>query len=431
MARQAQKFDGETWFDHWQMAGTSLLPLADDIRDIIRANFKREGGRDIQVHRLPAFNVTVTTLVANLATAAWETNTGRMAVHMPTAWAQGLGRYVCPDVPVKMLKRVLDAAETDGFLSMRRGRRGIATTISPTPMFRHELDRRKVAVGDVLRRDGEELIILSRKTKAEITKGDTRETRDQRQRVPYEDDNTTNAMRSDMILINTHLATADLGFEPDSQMANVNVALRRLRRHFNLLPEQAQPSFDNGGRLFGAFWSNLDRARRRASLRIDGEHIAEVDFNAMFTRLAYAKLGEALSDDDPYTAIAQDLKAGRSGIKQGVNALFFTQGLLKRWPSEIASGLPKGVMVRHLYEVVVQHLPALEPVLGTPIGYSFMRTESDILVASMRKLITMGITALPLHDATLVARSKAQAVKQVLEDTGLEITGVRLPVGIK
>ena len=73
----------------------------------------------------------------------------------------------------------------------------------------------------------------------------------------------------------------------------VLTALRELRRSFNL-PARTPlgvERFDLGGRLFGGFWQSLEKQRRR-SIRLDGELIADLDFAAMFLRLAYLEVGE-------------------------------------------------------------------------------------------------------------------------------------------
>ena len=60
--------------------------------------------------------------------------------------------------------------------------------------------------------------------------------------------------------------------------------------------------FDLGGRLFGGWWQSLEKQRRR-SIRLDGEPIAELDFAAMFLRLAYLEVGESPPEGDLYAAV--------------------------------------------------------------------------------------------------------------------------------
>jgi hypothetical protein len=44
-----------------------------------------------------------------------------------------------------------------------------------------------------------------------------------------------------------------------------------------------------------------------------------------------------------------------------------------------------------------------------------MRIESDMLIAVITHLFKSGITALPLHDAVLVAESRAQSAKEAMQ----------------
>lgn len=63
-------------------------------------------------------------------------------------------------------------------------------------------------------------------------------------------------------------------------------------------------------------------------------------------------------------------------------------------------------------------------------GLSLQRTESDILVAVLLKLIARGITALPVHDAVLVARSHGETARRVMEAEARRVTGARIPARI-
>ena len=113
---------------------------------------------------------------------------------------------------------------------------------------------------------------------------------------------------------------------------------------------KANTPFTHGGRLYGGFWERLER-QRRASLRINAEAIAEVDYNALFLRLACALGGSpVLSDTDPYS-IVPGLEQHREGVKRAVATLLFAPGL-KRWPEEAAKGLPDGYSVTMMREAV-------------------------------------------------------------------------------
>jgi hypothetical protein len=58
------------------------------------------------------------------------------------------------------------------------------------------------------------------------------------------------------------------------------------------------------------------------------------------------------------------------------------------------------------------------------------RTESDILVAVLLKLNALGITALPIHDAVLVARSHGETAQRIMEAEARKATGAKIPVKV-
>ncbi|MBX3567172.1 MAG: hypothetical protein KF914_03895 [Rhizobiaceae bacterium] len=54
-------------------------------------------------------------------------------------------------------------------------------------------------------------------------------------------------------------------------------------------------------------------------------------------------------------------------------------------------------------------------------------TESRIVVAALRDSIGHGVTALPMHDGHMVAKSKAEVAKEAMEKASLNIAGQVIP----
>jgi hypothetical protein len=63
-------------------------------------------------------------------------------------------------------------------------------------------------------------------------------------------------------------------------------------------------------------------------------------------------------------------------------------------------------------------------------GLRLQRIESDILVAVLLKSDALGITALPIHDAVLVARSQGTTAQRIMETEARKVTGARIPAKI-
>jgi hypothetical protein len=74
--------------------------------------------------------------------------------------------------------------------------------------------------------------------------------------------------------------------------------------------------------------------------------------------------------------------------------------------------------------VISQKHEAIAHLFCQGIGFQDMFIESEILVDVLLKLLDQRITALPVHDAVIVAKSKALLVKEVMLSVFQAHTGV-------
>jgi hypothetical protein len=65
---------------------------------------------------------------------------------------------------------------------------------------------------------------------------------------------------------------------------------------------------------------------------------------------------------------------------------------------------------------------------GTGLGFQLMRIESDMLIGVITHLASAGVTALPLHDAVLVAESKADFAVNTMQAAFEKRTGSRCAI---
>lgn len=181
---------------------------------------------------------------------------------------------------------------------------------------------------------------------------------------------------------------------------------RSLRRIFN------NADWQHGGRLAGGFWMSMERTER-GRIRIDGEPVAEVDYEQLFPRLAYIRAGAEKPKDDLYKVTGVD--GSRAGWKKLMSAMLFSDGPLKNWPEETLKHFPKGTKLRDATNALREKHKPIAPLFGTGLGFQLMRIESDMLIAVITHLFKQGITALPLHDAVLVAKSCVQSAKEAMQ----------------
>jgi hypothetical protein len=244
--------------------------------------------------------------------------------------------------------------------------------------------------------------------------------------LDYSDTPETKAMRRDMVRINEHLAAATIAFEHDG-LAPPDLGDRWLSRRFVVQADQGE-RFDFCGRLFGGFFQTLSKERRHC-LRIDGETTVTLDYSSAFLRIALAEYG-AVPRGDLY-AIPGTEELTRSQIKAAVSALFFASPRMSRWPREFTEGpggFPAEWTPRRLRELLLGQYLCLADAFATRAGYRYMATESRMLVQLLLALAERGITALPLHDAVVVAATQAEVTKHLMEEVSLVVTGSSIPV---
>lgn len=190
---------------------------------------------------------------------------------------------------------------------------------------------------------------------------------------------------------------------------------RSLRRIFN------NGNWQHGGRLAGGFWMGMQRAERFERIRIDGERIADVDYRQLFPRLAYVRAGQPQPKDDIYDVTGDG--SGRDGWKQLMNAMLFAVGPLRNWPDGTLQHFPSGTKLRDAIKMLAARHAPIADLFGTGLGFQLMRVESDMLIGIITHLASIGVTALPLHDAVLVAESTAYVAQDAMQAAFRMATG--------
>lgn len=231
--------------------------------------------------------------------------------------------------------------------------------------------------------------------------------------VNYSDSQKTRRLRNQVKRLNEHLLKADIEMTGPRSSARLGkdgeviAAYRRtLRRTFN------NKSWQRGGRLSGGFWMTMPRKDRFQRIRIGGCAVADVDYQQLFPRLAYARAQAPQPSGDLYNVTGDG--TGRDGWKLLLNALLFTRGPLKRWPRDCSPLLP-GLNLKQAVTLLTEKHAPISHLFGTGIGFELMFMESEMLIAVVTHLFERDIPALPLHDAVLVAEPHAKAAKAAME----------------
>jgi len=388
-------------------------------------------------------------LVVNLAHSALAPSpTGRFAIQAGNP-KKGAGRYNNPAFG-KGVRPLLELMHEMGILDFQLPgtMRGEMSSIAPTASFAERVLGLGITLDDFEFDEREEVLILTRKAGTRAAPSTDR--------IDYVETPETQALRDAVRKVNAFIAEGDIGFVADGLSPIIDPRDRLLKRRFVLLKgdDEAHPRFDRGGRLFGGFWINL-ASTRRGNIRIEGEHIADLDYASMFARLAYAAIGVTPPDGDVYAVPGLEGSHYRSGIKLAFNIfLFDSKKRREAWPkSDMGVGVgddaeakanPSGPAANfegllpagwenpeRLRTAILSRHPALEGAFGRRLGYGLMFTESRVLLAVMGELMRRNIVALPLHDGLMVAQSKRDEALTVMREVVLEVTGAAIPADEK
>jgi hypothetical protein len=324
-------------------------------------------------------------------------------------------RYKSP-VMQESLLTVLDALSGPalGLLEMRVGcpskySDGVQTTFRAAPALLEKLSPLGLLWADFGSSAAEEVIVLKEAREDYWTNG---------KRLQYEDTAQTNQYRDEMRSINAWLEAADIqmsAYRPD-----INLPNRRLRRCFN------NGRFDQGARLFGGFWQGMNKDERR-DLLIDGAPAVELDFSQVGPRIIYGMAGAAF-ERDAYAV--PGFERHREGIKKVFGAMTHAGAPLGRFPKDTKELFPASVKIADVCGAVQRHHPAIADRFYTGVGMAAMFTESQIMVAALLRMKELCITALPVHDAVIVADSNAAAAEAIMLDAFHQHTGVHGSVGL-
>jgi len=185
---------------------------------------------------------------------------------------------------------------------------------------------------------------------------------------------------------------------------------RGYRRIFNLgIPEGYR--WNKGGRLYSAGEENYQMlpAAERAQMRINGEHVKELDIRASFLTILYAQRCQSLDlSTDPYEieGIPRDV------VKQWVVMTLGHDSYHRSWPksfkdkffAEEGAELQKVYPIKMVREAVLNRHPVIAKSQNHSIDiFDLMYLESESMVRAMLQLKrAYGIPSLTVHDSIIV-----------------------------
>lgn len=251
-------------------------------------------------------------------------------------------------------------------------------------------------------------------------------------------------MRSEVAELNAHFATHSL--EGARHIGWV-------RKFHGASPDKYM--LNRGGRLYSqppmpaTNYQSMPQARR-LELRLDGDHVSEIDISASYLTIYYAAHGQRIPMDDAYSNIVGPDALDRAIVKFWVNASFGNRSLITKWSKNLKKDFQKRNR-DHGWEIDSKKYPirlvrektlASHPLLaqwGTrtapnmPWSYGhLMFSESRVIISTMLRLAREhNIPALPVHDSLIVPRSKEAIAEGVLDEQFTKIIGAKPKLKIR
>jgi hypothetical protein len=379
-----------------------------------RREIRKRARRDIDQRNL---RLAVEAIACNLLVTAMIAPDATLSVPRGHDTMWGKGRYHSP-VYGQHFVGILDLlADLKLVSEIRKGYRYSSTanrqtTIRITPKLSHYLPLGMIDWGALRREQEPEVIVLNPPKHG----NDDDDDNDGRvYRLDYKDTAQTTKWRREVRAINAWLAAAPITVLEDDHRAirldkggqPIEPYRRSLRRVFN------NADWNAGGRLWGGFWMNMERTERFRTIRIGGEEITNVDYSSLFPRMAYARAQAQQPEGDLYDVTGDG--TCRDGWKKLINAVLFETKPLGGWPTDAREALPPGTKLRDAVAAIKRKHAPIAKLFERGLGFQLMRHESDLLVSVVMALFKNGITALPLHDSVLVARSHAETAKRFME----------------
>ena len=174
-----------------------------------------------------------------------------------------------------------------------------------------------------------------------------------------------------------------------------------------------------GGRIYTPFQTLMaNTVPLRMHTLIDGEPIAEVDFNASHLRMGLAVFGGEDAGDDPYRKIADYAQTTRDKVK-----VYITHAMSCSSAKSAAEALKNkgygGPEIETLENATRRCYPSLR--LYDGLGIHLQSLEGQILMHVMYQGVLEGKVVLPIHDAVAVKVQDAQWAVERMEAAWVQV----------
>lgn len=174
-----------------------------------------------------------------------------------------------------------------------------------------------------------------------------------------------------------------------------------------------------GGRIYTPFQTLMaKKVPLRINTLIDGEPIAEVDFNASHIRMGLALFDGEDAGDDPYRRIADNAQTTRDRVKGYITIALSCDSAKSAHSALIFKGY-RGSEIETLENATRRCYPSLR--LYDALGIHLQSLEGQILMYVMYQGVLEGKVVLPIHDAVAVKAQDAEWAAERMEAAWVQV----------
>ncbi len=248
--------------------------------------------------------------------------------------------------------------------------------------------------------------------------------RDENKRpIDYEDNSETTAMRGSLSAYNALLQASEIDLERSDEkdrwfdLHRIDKFRKRYVRIFN------RGEFDLGGRYYGPWWVSCPSWIRQ-HIRINGEHVSELDYSAMNVELAYSRIGlksrDVLGDEDDiydvpgFEQIDRDIRKRAMLMLLAANSRKQAVSAINKHALRFYIHLGKGT-AENLIDALVKRHEAISELHFQDLSLPLQRTESMVSEEVIRQSVEAGIPVLNIHDGFVVPVEKEFEVRGFME----------------
>jgi len=325
-----------------------------------------------------------------------------------------------------------------GYVQIVKGKEGWLSRIKYTDKFYDDvIEKFKLNPQDILKIKPN--IIKTKKVivkaKPSITKKNSKKTKKKTKKITVEVE-VKNSRRTyqvfkrienyNKLLLNTDIAPGkmDVMTEKETHFANRTYTRRFVKANLQL-----------GGRFYGPYWQTLPKKYRKL-IKINGEEVVELDYNAMHLHLLYSKLNKSLYDyypfnKDPYAIPKYNRKIVKLVFTACINEDCTRKNINYVGGQQVSKSLPdlfeEGLPYREMIDSLGKNHPEVAPMFYSQIGYEISYMESRVTDYIVTVLTKHKIPVLSIHDSFVVVKSKVSFLRTIMQEAFTKLKYKSIP----